>query len=86
LKAQAEADLKEEKKEKKPTSKQRRIKSKSKKEARSKKPLVLRYGINTIASLVQSAKAKLVAIAHDVDPIELVIWLQPFAASSTSPM
>jgi len=78
LKAQAEADLKEEKKEKKEkkeTSKQRRAKSKSKKEARAKKPLVLRYGINTIASLVQSAKAKLVAIAHDVDPIELVIWL-----------
>jgi len=79
LKAQAEADLKEEKKEKKDkkpeTSKQRRAKSKSKKEERKKKPLVLRAGINTVASLVQSAKAKLVVIAHDVDPIELVIWL-----------
>jgi len=76
LRAAAEAELKEEKKEKKAeTSKQRRTKSKSKKEARAKKPLVLRYGINTIASLVQTAKAKLVVIAHDVDPIELVIWL-----------
>jgi len=83
LKEKAEGDLKEEKKEKKEkkdkkpeTSKQRRAKSKVKKEERSKKkPPVLRFGISTIASLVQSAKAKLVVIAHDVDPIELVIWL-----------
>jgi len=33
------------------------------------------YGINEIANLVESKKAKFVAIAHDVDPIELVVWL-----------
>jgi len=81
LKAKAETDLKEEKekkekKEKPLTSKQRRAKSKvAKEERQKKKPIVLRYGINTIANLVQNAKAKLVVIPHDVDPIELVLWL-----------
>jgi large subunit ribosomal protein L7Ae len=41
----------------------------------AKKPHFVKYGINHIASLVESKKAQLVVIAHDVDPIELVIWL-----------
>jgi len=59
------------------TSKQRRAAAKVAKEERRKlkKPLVLRYGIKTVSTLVLSAKAKLVVIAHDVDPIEVVIWL-----------
>lgn len=40
-----------------------------------KKPVVVKYGINHITSLVEAGKAQLVVIAHDVDPIELVIWL-----------
>ena len=40
-----------------------------------KKPKVLKFGINHICQLVESQKAKLVIIAHDVDPIELVLWL-----------
>lgn len=40
-----------------------------------KKPNVVKYGINHITSLVEQKKAKLVVIAHDVDPIELVVWL-----------
>jgi large subunit ribosomal protein L7Ae len=43
--------------------------------AEQKKPVVLKYGINTITKLVEQKKAKLVVIAHDVDPIELVVWL-----------
>lgn len=39
------------------------------------KPVVLKYGLNHITSLVETKKAKLVVIAHDVDPIELVVWL-----------
>jgi len=39
------------------------------------KPRVLKYGINHITDLVESKKAKLVVIAHDVDPIEIVLWL-----------
>lgn len=40
-----------------------------------KKPVVVKYGINHITALVEAGKAQLVAIAHDVDPIELVVWL-----------
>jgi len=36
---------------------------------------VVHFGINEITTLVESKKAKFVAIAHDVDPIELVVWL-----------
>lgn len=45
------------------------------KEADKKKPIVVKYGINHITQLVESGKAGLVVIAHDVDPIELVVWL-----------
>merc|ERR1712159_524961 len=40
-----------------------------------KKPVVIKYGINHITKLIESKKAKLVCIAHDVDPIEIVVWL-----------
>jgi len=40
-----------------------------------KKPLQVQHGINHIATLVEQKKAKLVMIAHDVDPIEIVVWL-----------
>jgi len=40
-----------------------------------KKPSVVKYGINHITGLVESKKAQLVVIAHDVDPIEIVVWL-----------
>ena len=36
---------------------------------------MVKYGLNHITSLVEAGKAQLVCIAHDVDPIELVIWL-----------
>jgi large subunit ribosomal protein L7Ae len=41
----------------------------------SKKPRFIKAGINHVTSLVEKRKAKLVVIAHDVDPIELVVWL-----------
>jgi large subunit ribosomal protein L7Ae len=41
----------------------------------TKRPLRLRHGVNTITTLVEKKKAKLVAIANDVDPIELVLFL-----------
>ncbi len=40
-----------------------------------KKPVVVKFGLNHITHLVETSKAKLVVIAHDVDPIELVVWL-----------
>ena len=39
------------------------------------KPLVVKFGIKHITTLVEQKKAKLVLISHDVDPIELVVWL-----------
>ncbi|XP_052026734.1 60S ribosomal protein L7a-like [Apodemus sylvaticus] len=36
---------------------------------------VLQAGVNTVTTLVENKKAQLVAIAHDVDPIELVACL-----------
>lgn len=35
----------------------------------------LSFGIKNVTSLVESKKARLVVIAHDVDPIEIVVWL-----------
>jgi large subunit ribosomal protein L7Ae len=43
--------------------------------SKAQKPKLVKYGINHIATLVEQKKAKLVVIAHDVDPIELVVWL-----------
>lgn len=36
---------------------------------------VLKFGLNHVTTLVEQKKAKLVLIAHDVDPVELVVWL-----------
>ncbi|KAH0511129.1 60S ribosomal protein L7a [Microtus ochrogaster] len=41
----------------------------------TERPPVLRAGVNTVATLVENKKAQLVVIAHDVDPIELVVFL-----------
>jgi large subunit ribosomal protein L7Ae len=40
-----------------------------------KKHCVAKYGLNHVVGLVESKKATFVAIAHDVDPIELVVFL-----------
>lgn len=44
-------------------------------QANSKKPIMLKYGLNHITDLIEIKKAKLVVIAHDVVPIDLVCWL-----------
>eukprot|EP00238_Polyblepharides_amylifera_P001552 CAMPEP_0196572334 /NCGR_PEP_ID=MMETSP1081-20130531/2389_1 /TAXON_ID=36882 /ORGANISM="Pyramimonas amylifera, Strain CCMP720" /LENGTH=265 /DNA_ID=CAMNT_0041889619 /DNA_START=58 /DNA_END=855 /DNA_ORIENTATION=- len=41
----------------------------------SKKPICVKFGLNHVTYLIEQGKAQLVLIAHDVDPIELVIWL-----------
>merc|ERR1712187_901465 len=48
---------------------------KSGEEVKTKKPVVLKYGLNHVTTLVENKEAKLVIIAHDVEPIELVCWL-----------
>merc|ERR1711933_552606 len=44
-------------------------------EVKTKKPQVIKYGLNHVTPLIENKAAKLVVIAHDVDPIELVCWL-----------
>merc|ERR1712014_282106 len=44
-------------------------------EVKTKKPQVIKFGLNHVTTLVEEKNAKLVVIAHDVDPIELVVWL-----------
>jgi len=44
-------------------------------ETKTKKPQVIKYGLNHVTTLIENKQAKLVVIAHDVDPIELVVWL-----------
>jgi len=39
------------------------------------KPLHLKFGLNHVTTLVEEGKAKLVVIAHDVDPIEIMTFL-----------
>ena len=35
---------------------------------------MVKFGLNHVTTLVENKKAKLVLIASDVDPIELVVW------------
>lgn len=43
--------------------------------APTKRPNVIRQGCNTVTKLIEQKKAQLVIIAHDVDPIELVMYM-----------
>jgi len=44
-------------------------------EVKTKKPQNIKYGLNHVTTLIENKEAKLVVIAHDVDPIELVCWM-----------
>jgi len=39
------------------------------------KKCTLKFGFNHVTNLIEAGRAKLVLIAHDVDPIELVLWM-----------
>ena len=39
------------------------------------RPYHLKFGLNHVTKLIEEKKAKLVVIASNVDPIELVVWL-----------
>merc|ERR1711924_524451 len=53
--------------------------------AAAKKPIAVKMGINHVTTLVEEKKAKLVIIAHDVDPIEVVVWLPSLCKSRGIP-
>merc|ERR1711862_587706 len=44
-------------------------------ELNTKKPKVIKFGLNHITTLIEQKAAKLVVIAHDVEPLEQVCWL-----------
>jgi len=50
-------------------------KAATKQDAPTKRPNTVRAGVNTVVKLVEQKKAQLVVIAHDVEPIELVLFL-----------
>jgi large subunit ribosomal protein L7Ae len=50
------------------------------------KPKVVKYGLNHVTRLVETKKAKLVLIAHDVDPLELVLWLPTLCKKKRCPL
>jgi len=49
------------------------------------KPVHIKFGLNHITKLVEDKKAKLVVIAHDVDPIEMVVFLPTLCRKSGVP-
>ena len=53
-----------------------RLKAQAEKNAaKTEKPMHLKYGLNHVTTLIEENKAKLVVIAHDVDPLEIVVHL-----------
>ena len=43
--------------------------------AKTEKPMHIKFGLNHVTTLIEENKAKLVVIAHDVDPLEIVVHL-----------
>merc|ERR1711920_122906 len=54
-------------------------------EVKTKKPQVIKYGLNHVTTLIENKSAKLVVIAHDVDPIELVCWMPALCRNKDVP-
>merc|ERR1712228_696863 len=51
----------------------------------SKKVNTLKMGFNHVTNLIEMGRAKLVIIAHDVDPIELVLWMPALCVKKNIP-
>jgi len=49
------------------------------------KPVHIKFGLNHVTQLVEEKRAKLVVIAHDVDPIEMMAFLPPLCRKSGVP-
>merc|ERR1712002_396636 len=64
------------KQERKERLKQRaEARAEGKEDKPTKKKAVVHHGVNTVTTLVEQKKAQLVVIAHDVDPLEIVLFL-----------
>ena len=49
------------------------------------KPIHLKFGLNHITTLVEEGKAKLVVMAHDVDPLEIMVFLPGLCRAKNVP-
>jgi len=49
--------------------------AKGKDDTPTKRTLTVRSGVNTVTRLIEQKKAQLVVISHDVDPIEIVLFM-----------
>jgi len=67
-------ETKEQKKKRQLESAKQEVKESEEAKA-ARKPKVIKYGLNHVTTLIEHKKASLVLIAHDVYPIELVVWL-----------
>ncbi|KAL7715904.1 60S ribosomal protein L7a [Entamoeba marina] len=56
-------------------ARRQRIREKAAQPKKTTKPATLAYGINNVVRLIERKKAKLVCIAHDVVPLEMVVFL-----------
>jgi len=64
-------ETKAQKKQRLKTLAEQKVKGGESQPQSSKKPIVVKYGINHVTSLVEEKRAQLVVIANDVDPIEV---------------
>lgn len=55
------------------------------KEHTGPKPLAIKFGLNHVTTLIENGEAKLVVIAHDVDPIELVLHVPQLCKKKNIP-
>lgn len=53
--------------------------------AKGPKPLNIKFGLNHVTTLVEEGKARLVIIAHDVDPIEVMVHLPALCRKKNVP-
>jgi len=49
------------------------------------KPVHLKFGLNHVTTLVEEGKAKLVVMAHDVDPLEIMVFLPALCRAKNVP-
>jgi len=57
----------------------------AKDDKKTPKPLFVKFGLNHVTTLVEQNKAKVVVIAHDVDPIETVVHLPALCRAKDVP-
>jgi len=57
----------------------------SKKANAGPKPIHLKFGLNHVTTLCEEGKAKLVVMAHDVDPAELMVFLPALCRTKEIP-